>query len=57
MLGYLRNCKGNLFNWKESKEEEVKTMEQKINVNDMSYESATDILNESFQLYIWFFST
>ena len=46
-----------MFNWTESKEEAVKTMEQKINVNDMSYESATDILNESFQLYIWFFST
>ena len=57
MLGYLRNCKGKLFNWTESEEEEVKTMEQKIKVNDMSYQSATDVLDESFQLYIWFFST
>ena len=46
-----------MFNWTESEEEEVKTMEQKIKVNDMSYESATDVLDESFQLHIWFFST
>ena len=51
MLNYPRNCTSILFNQTEPEKEEVDIVEQSMQVNDISFEFATDFVNQCFQLF------
>ena len=51
MLNYPRNCTSILFNQTEPEKEEVDIVEQSMQVNDISFEFATDFINQCFQLF------